>query len=79
MLWAASSPNFFSFCRAGELTERSYDPSSYEDISVDNSDNPSMIAIFLKKSKTDPFRKGVSWPDNGRQLPRGGTAGEMGE
>ena len=65
MLWAASALNFFSFCRSGELTvpsEKSYDPTahlSYSDIAVDSRDNPSIIAIHLKKSKTDPFRQGV--------------------
>lgn len=65
MLWAAASVNFFSFCRSGEITvpsEKSYDPTahlSYSDISVNDSDNPSIIAIQLKKSKTDPFRQGV--------------------
>lgn len=66
MLWAVSALTFFSFCRAGELTissEGGYDPSShlsYDDISVNNSENPTIVAIFLKRSKTDPFRKGVT-------------------
>ena len=65
MLWAASSVAFFSFCRSGELTvpsEESFDPSAHltvDDISVDDLKKPSVLAIKLKKSKTDPFRKGV--------------------
>ena len=65
MLWAASSVAFFSFCRSGELTvpsEKSFDPSAHltvDDISVDDRKKPSVLAIQLKKSKTDPFRKGV--------------------
>ena len=65
MLWAASSVAFFSFCRSGELTvpsEKGFDPSAHlmvDDISVDDLKKPSALAIQLKKSKTDPFRKGV--------------------
>ena len=66
MPWAASSVAFVSFCRSGELTvpsEKSFDPSSHltvDDVSVDNLKKPSVLAIQLKKSKTDPFQKGVN-------------------
>ena len=51
--------------RAGEFTSRpgeEFEPSSSltpEDVSVDDHDNPSMVCIHLKCSKTDPFRHGV--------------------
>ena len=56
----------FAFLRAGEMTvpgDDSYDPSvhlSINDISVDDSKNPSMMSIKIKQSKTDPFPKGIS-------------------
>ena len=65
MLWAACCLAFFGFLRAGELTvpgDNSYDSAvhlSYKDISVDNPDNPRVIRITIKQSKTDPFCKGV--------------------
>lgn len=61
MLWAASSLTLYR----SEVTvpaEKEYDPSahlSYEDIAVDNKDNPSIIFMHLKKSKTVTFREGV--------------------
>lgn len=66
MLWAACCIAFFGFLRAGELTvpgDDAYDPAvhlSYRDISVDNPDNPQVLRIVIKQSKTDPFRKGVN-------------------
>ena len=51
--------------RSGELTipsESSYDKSahlSFEDVSVDSFQNPQVLRIRLKASKTDPFRLGV--------------------
>lgn len=57
MLWATSTVAFFSFCRSGEETiptEKSYDSMahlSYNDISVDNRDDPSIIVLRLKKIK----------------------------
>ena len=65
MLWAASSVAFFSFCRSGEVTVptgKSFNPDehlTFSDVAVDNKKSPSMVAIQLKKSKTDPFMKGV--------------------
>jgi len=65
MLWAASIVTFFSFCRLGEITvedENKYDPAahlSFHDISVDNADNPKVISLFIKQSKTDQGRVGV--------------------
>ena len=63
MLWAACCVGIFSFLRAGEFTVRSqdvFDPSfslTLGDIAVDQ---PSIVRIRLKQSKTDPFRRGVN-------------------
>ena len=65
MLWAAASTTFFGFCRSGEITvesETNYDPQihlSFADLAVDNATSPTVISIQLKRSKTDPFMKGV--------------------
>lgn len=65
MVWAACCLCFFAFLRAGEMTvpnDESYDASvhlSIQDISVDNSSNPSIVRVRIKQSKTDPFRKGI--------------------
>ena len=65
MLWAACCICFFGFMRAGEITvpsKTAYDPSvhlNYQDVSVDNILNPTILCLRLKASKTDPFRKGV--------------------
>lgn len=66
MLWAASTLTFFSFCRSGETTipsGKAFDPTAHlavGDLSVDNVKAPSHLTMRLKKSKTDPFREGVS-------------------
>jgi len=65
MLWAAATTTFFGFCRSGEITvesESNYDPLvhlSFADLAVDNATAPTVISIQLKRSKTDPFMKGV--------------------
>ena len=33
---------------------------SYSDISVDKCDNPSVVVVYIKRSKTDPFCRGTS-------------------
>ena len=64
-LWAMCCLTFFGFLRVGEFTiptEGSYDPSchlSLSDIAVDDRKNPSLLQLFLKQSKTDPFKQGV--------------------
>ena len=66
MLWAACCLGFFGFMRAGEFTVTSagdFDPSSSlcaSDISVDNLQNPAIVRVVLRQSKTDPIRKGTS-------------------
>lgn len=61
MLWATCCV-FFGFMRAGEFTSRPGEqppPLTVGDIAVDDRENPSMVCIRLKQSKTDPFRHGV--------------------
>lgn len=64
MKWAALCTAFFGFFRLGEITAPSpnnYNPRvhlSYEDISVDRQDNPRLITLRIKKSKTDQFCAG---------------------
>lgn len=65
MLWAACCLAFFGFLHVSEFTvpcHGTYDPGTHlspADILLDNRDNPHLIAVFIKRSKTDPFRKGV--------------------
>jgi len=69
MLWAACTTCFFGFLRSGEITSPSahdFDPTYHltlADIAVDNPSHPLAISVYIKASKTDPFRKGVqlSW------------------
>ena len=66
MLWAAVCLGFFAFLRSGEFTllnDSAYDPESSlsaGDISIDDHANPSVLRIWLRQSKTDPFRAGVA-------------------
>ena len=65
ILWAAMCLCFYGFPRAGEAvapTDGKFDPSqhlSYADVAVDNVRQPSYLAVKIKQSKTDRFRKGV--------------------
>jgi len=65
MLWAACCQAFFGFMSVSEFTipcHTDYDPSlhlSFQDISVDNRDNPRILKVNIKQSKADPFRQGV--------------------
>ena len=62
MLWAALLTAFYGFLRVSEYTsyrKTTYDPATtllYKDITF-RSDGS--ISLFIKKSKTDPFRQGV--------------------
>ena len=66
MLWAACCLCYFAFLRIGEITvpsDSAFDPSAHlciSDIAIDDRRNPSMLKVFIKQSKTDPFRKGVA-------------------
>ena len=65
MFWAAATTTFFGFCRSGEVTVESvskYDPQihlSFADVAVDNAFSPTVVSIQLKRSKADPFMRGV--------------------
>ena len=64
-MWAICCSAFFGFFRLGELLMVS--PAEFNtaihlawgDVAVDSVDNPQMIQIHLKQSKTDQFGKGV--------------------
>ena len=66
MLWAACCLAFFGFLCYSEFTIPSQDTFndavhlSFNDISVDDKQNPEVTAIRIKQSKTNPFRKGVT-------------------
>ena len=57
---------FFGFLRVSEFTvpnQVTYDPATHlslADISLDDRVNPTLIAVHINQSKTDPFRKGVT-------------------
>ena len=62
MLWAACCLGFFGFLWAGEFTCTGTDvadfPLSLSDIMVDSRDNPQLITVHLRYSKTDTFGVG---------------------
>ena len=65
MLWAVSLLSFFRFLRSGEITvptDAGFDEGvhlTFNDISVDCTENPQVIRVQIKASKTDPFRVGA--------------------
>ena len=65
-LWAMCCLAFFGFLRVSEFTiptPGSYDHSrhlSLHDIAVDDRNNPRLLQLFLKQSKTDPFKQGAT-------------------
>lgn len=65
MLWAAAALCFFGFLRSGEITlpsEGSFDAGAhlcFDDIAVDSIQDPSLLTVRIKASKTDPFREGT--------------------
>ena len=65
MLWAACCTAFFGFFRMGELTSPTVtnqgpvDCVSVGDVAVDDHNNPSLVRIHLRRSKTDQLGKGV--------------------
>ena len=65
MLWAAMLLCFFGFFCSEEICSpplELFDSSahlSFADVSVDSITNPQQLSIQLKRSKTDPFGKGV--------------------
>lgn len=64
MLWAACCLGFFGFMRAGEFTCPTLQPLpdhmlSLADVSIDRRENPQMLVVLLRHSKTDPFSAGI--------------------
>ena len=62
LLWAACCMDYFGFMRAGELLSTNpHNTSTIQtsDVAVDSYSAPSMVRVFLQKSKTDAFGKGV--------------------
>ena len=62
MLWAACCLGYFGFMRAAEFTaEDPLEPASIQvsDAAVDSHSNPSMVRVFVRRAKSDPFGKGV--------------------
>ena len=66
VLWAACWLAFIGFLRTGELTvpgDDAFDPASHltrEDLAVDIPEDPTVVRVRLKASKTDLFRRGVT-------------------
>lgn len=83
MLWAASSVCFFGFFRAGEITvptATEFDTAVHllwGDVSVNAATPPSMVRVFLKRSITDQFGRGVGVPRGygGSSVPSGSGSG----
>ena len=65
MMWAACCVAFFGFLHSSKFTVPSphqYDSNihlSLTDITVDNRHAPEVVQLYIKKSKTDPFRQGA--------------------
>ena len=66
MMWAACCIAFYGFLRCSEFTmpsQQEYDPQvhlQYADAAVDCRNNPRMLMVWIKQSKMDPFRQGVT-------------------
>ena len=63
MLWTACCLGYFGFMRSGEFTSPSpgAQPSiTVADVAVDSHDAPSVVKVFLRRAKTDPFGNGVN-------------------
>lgn len=63
LLWAACCTGFFGFLRSGEFTTPSakFDARVHlavDDVRIDRHENPKVIFLRIKCSKTDPFRQG---------------------
>ena len=62
--WAACMLGYFGFLRAAEFTVpnlASFSPASHlsvADIAVDSLQSPACLCVWIKASKTDPFRQG---------------------
>ena len=63
LLWAACCTGFFGFLRSGEFTTQNakFDARVHltlDDVQIDRHENPKVVFLRVKCSKTDPFRKG---------------------
>ena len=64
LIWAACCLAFFDFLWVSEFTvpaQSQYDHSTHlsiSDVSINNKDHPQLLHIWIRKSKTDPFRQG---------------------
>ena len=65
LMWAACRQTFFGFLWVSKFTTPSdtqYDKDCYlsiDDISIDSRDNPQLLKVNLKRSKTDSFQVGI--------------------
>lgn len=65
VIWAISSLAFFGFFRLGELLPQSpsvFNPATdlaWGDVAIDDTANPTMVKVHLKKSKCDQFGSGI--------------------
>ena len=75
MLWAACCVGFFGFLRSGEMTTPEvgeFDLGQHltvRDITVEDIKNSRVVSVWIKQSKTDPFRHGTSIVMSRRELP----------
>ena len=61
LLWAGCCIGFFDFLRAGEFTSTGLSSCiRVSDIAMDNHQSPSVVQIFIRRAKTDPFGKGIN-------------------
>ena len=64
MFWAACTLAYFGFLRSSEFTTPNSSAFSsavhvtLQDVAFDSHKDPSCVRVFIKASKTDPFRKG---------------------
>ena len=65
LMWAVCCAAFFGFLRCSEFTVpkvQDYDSNvylTYADVAIDCKESPQILQLYIKQSKTNPFRKGV--------------------
>ena len=63
MIWAACCTGYFGFMRSGEFTtcraNQGASTIQVSDVATDSHANLTVVRLFLKKAKTDPFGKGI--------------------
>ena len=67
MIGVADTTCFFSFRTVREVTtlsQHAYDHLSFKDTTLDCQENPTIIELWSKVSKTDPFCKRISFNDD---------------